>query len=162
MTVMRFALAGVLCAALFAGAQGLSRTEEGGVCGGAAGLAAAFEAHVKAFNTPRDIPAMLAFEEDLVELGHTSGEFVDFSTLTPEEHERRVREGAAKTELYEWTPDGVHTRVYGPTGLVWGSYLRKHQATGGATSVAEGLFTATYVCADGRWRSVLWHRSPRR
>ncbi len=160
MTLARLALAAILCATVFA-SQGLSRTA-GDACGDAAGLAAAFEAHVKAFNTPRDIPAMLAFEEDLVELGHTASDFVDFGAMSREEHQRRVQEGSAKTELYAWTPAGVHTRVFGPTGLVWGSYVRKHRPSGGETSVAEGLFTATYVCTAGRWRSVLWHRSPRR
>jgi hypothetical protein len=159
----RLALAGVLGASLLA-SQGVSRTtgNDEALCGGVVGLEAAFEAHVKAFNTPRDIPAMLAFEEDLVELGHTGRDFVDFGTMSREEHQRRVQEGSGKTEVYEWTPAPFHTRVFGPTGLVWGSYARRHKPVGGETRAAEGFFTATYVCSEGRWRSVLWHRSPRR
>jgi len=152
--------AGLLCAAIALSAGSSRGTEQ--ACGGDAGLSQSFAAHVKSFNTPRDIPAMLAFEEDLVELGHTGTDFVDFGAMSPEEHLKRVQDGAAKTEIYAWTPIAPKTRVLGATGLVWGRYERRHKPAGGEIRVAEGFFTATYVCAQGRWRSVLWHRSPRR
>jgi len=158
--LVRLAFAAILCATIVSLA-GLTRTAEE-ACGGAAGLEQSFRAHVKSFNTPRDIGTMLAYEGDLVELGHTATDFVDFGAMSPEEHRRRVQDGAAKTEVYAWAPSSLHTRTFGATGLVWGTYLRKHKPVGGALSEAEGLFTATYACSEGRWRSVLWHREPKR
>lgn len=155
----RLAIATILCA-LIVTLPGMTRTADE-PCGGTTGLDESFRAHVKSFNTPRDVETMLAYEEDLVELGHTATDFVDFSAMSPEEHRRRVAAGTAKTEIYSWAPSSLNTRTFGSTGLVWGTYLRKHKPVGGALSEAEGVFTATYVCSEGRWRSVLWHREPR-
>ena len=127
-----------------------------------AGLIAAFEEHVRSFNTPRDVETLLDFEEEMVEFGHGGADAKDFRKMTRDDHRRLLVAATARKDLYEWTPESVEARVTGNTGLVWGLYLRRDRPVGGETRVDRGRFTAAYLCSAGGWRAALWHRSPLR
>ncbi len=141
---------------------GVPAAAAAGECGDVASLRAAFERHVKAFNMPRDIETVLDFEEDLVEFGHGGAGAKDFAKMSREDHRALLVAGTRKKEIYDWTPRDHAVRIVGGAGLVWGLYDRRERMKGGETTIDRGRFTATYVCAEGAWRAVLWHRSPLR
>lgn len=151
----------VVMALACAGSPG-TWAEDRAACGDLDALRAAFERHVEAFNTPRDIETVLDFEENMVEFGHGGHGVKDFASMSREAHRTLLVEGTARKELYEWTPDGYDARITEGAGLVWGLYVRRLREKGGETLTDRGRFTATYVCTGNGWRAVLWHRSPLR